>query len=112
MSKRLGSPYRAGRLPHALKFKNSSAPVARREEEDWRFLSYTIRPFCPTSADGLHSAENRYLSSTSHQDLNCGINCGLKKMIGRGLLVSGCNDALRPCHGRDEIPLVPMAERR
>ena len=36
VSKRLGSPYRAGRSDHWLKIKNPRAPAARRlEEEDW-----------------------------------------------------------------------------
>ena len=36
VSKRLGSPYRAGRSPHWLKVKNPEAPAVRRlEEEDW-----------------------------------------------------------------------------
>jgi bifunctional non-homologous end joining protein LigD len=35
-SKRLGSPYRAGRSNHWLKVKNRDAPAVRRlEEEDW-----------------------------------------------------------------------------
>jgi bifunctional non-homologous end joining protein LigD len=36
VSKRLGSPYRAGRSAHWLKIKNPNAPaVTRLEEEDW-----------------------------------------------------------------------------
>ena len=36
VSKRLGSPYRAGRSAHWLKIKNPDAPAVRREaEEDW-----------------------------------------------------------------------------
>jgi bifunctional non-homologous end joining protein LigD len=36
VSKRLGTPYRAGRSPHWLKIKNPAAPAARRlEEGDW-----------------------------------------------------------------------------
>ena len=36
VSKRLGSPYRSGRVDHWLKIKNPVAPAARREaEEDW-----------------------------------------------------------------------------
>ena len=36
VSKRLGSPYRAGRSAHWLKTKNPTAPAVRREaEEDW-----------------------------------------------------------------------------
>ena len=36
MSKRLGSPHRAGSSPHWLKVKNPEAPAVRRlEEEDW-----------------------------------------------------------------------------
>ena len=36
VSKRLGSPYRAGRSDHWLKVKNPHAPaVWRLEEEDW-----------------------------------------------------------------------------
>jgi bifunctional non-homologous end joining protein LigD len=36
VSKRLGSPYRAGRSAHWLKIKNPAAPAVRREaEEDW-----------------------------------------------------------------------------
>ena len=36
VSKRLGSPYRAGRSPHWLKIKKPDAPAVRRlEEEDW-----------------------------------------------------------------------------
>src|ERR1700757_3377730 len=33
VSKRLGSPYRAGRSPHWLKVKNPDAPAVRRLEE-------------------------------------------------------------------------------
>jgi ATP-dependent DNA ligase len=37
VSKRLGSPYRAGRSAHWLKVKNLAAPaMPRLEEEDWR----------------------------------------------------------------------------
>jgi bifunctional non-homologous end joining protein LigD len=36
VSKRLGSPYRAGRSAHWLKIKNPNAPAVRQlEEEDW-----------------------------------------------------------------------------
>jgi bifunctional non-homologous end joining protein LigD len=36
VSKRKGSPYRSGRSPDWLKFKNPNAPAVRREaEEDW-----------------------------------------------------------------------------
>ena len=36
VSKRLGSPYRAGRSAHWLKIKNPAAPAVKREaEEDW-----------------------------------------------------------------------------
>jgi bifunctional non-homologous end joining protein LigD len=36
VSKRLGTPYRAGRSAHWLKVKNPAAPAATREaEEDW-----------------------------------------------------------------------------
>jgi bifunctional non-homologous end joining protein LigD len=36
VSKRLGSPYRAGRVDHWLKVKNPAAPAVKREaEEDW-----------------------------------------------------------------------------
>ncbi len=36
VSKRLGSPYRAGRSDHWLKIKNPAAPAVKREaEEDW-----------------------------------------------------------------------------
>ena len=35
VSKRLGSPYRAGRSAHWLKVKNPAAPAVRRLEEDW-----------------------------------------------------------------------------
>jgi ATP-dependent DNA ligase len=33
VSKRLGTPYRAGRSPHWLKIKNPNAPAVRRLEE-------------------------------------------------------------------------------
>ena len=37
VSKRLGSPYRAGRSPHRLKVKNPATPAVRRlDEEDWQ----------------------------------------------------------------------------
>ncbi len=37
VSKRLGSPYRAGRSSHWVKVKNPNAPAVKREaEEDWR----------------------------------------------------------------------------
>jgi ATP-dependent DNA ligase len=36
VSKRLGYPYRSGRVNHWLKIKNPAAPAVRREaEEDW-----------------------------------------------------------------------------
>ncbi len=36
VSKRLGSPYRSGRVDHWLKVKNPAAPAVTREaEEDW-----------------------------------------------------------------------------
>jgi bifunctional non-homologous end joining protein LigD len=36
VSKRLGSPYRAGRSRHWVKSKNPDAPAVKREaEEDW-----------------------------------------------------------------------------
>ena len=36
VSKRLGSPYRSGRVDDWLKVKNPAAPAVRREaEEDW-----------------------------------------------------------------------------
>jgi bifunctional non-homologous end joining protein LigD len=36
VSKRLGSPYRAGRSPHWLKIKNPEAPaVKRKAEQEW-----------------------------------------------------------------------------
>ena len=36
VSKRLGSPYRSGRVDHWLKIKNPVAPAVKREaEEDW-----------------------------------------------------------------------------
>ena len=37
VSKRLGSPYRAGRSAHWLKVKNPAAPAVNPEaEEEWR----------------------------------------------------------------------------
>jgi bifunctional non-homologous end joining protein LigD len=39
VSKRLGSPYRAGRSEHWIKVKNPAAPAVKREaEEDWSKL--------------------------------------------------------------------------
>jgi hypothetical protein len=36
VSKRLGSPYRSGRVAHRVKVKNPKAPAVKREaEEDW-----------------------------------------------------------------------------
>jgi bifunctional non-homologous end joining protein LigD len=36
VSKRLGSPYRSGRVDHWIKVKNPKAPAVKREaEEDW-----------------------------------------------------------------------------
>jgi bifunctional non-homologous end joining protein LigD len=36
VSKRLGSPYRSGRIEHWLKIKNPAAPALKRAaEEDW-----------------------------------------------------------------------------
>jgi bifunctional non-homologous end joining protein LigD len=36
VSKRLGSPYRAGRSAHWIKVKNPNAPAVKREvEQDW-----------------------------------------------------------------------------
>jgi bifunctional non-homologous end joining protein LigD len=34
VSKRLGSPYRSGRVPHWVKVKNSKAPAVTREAEE------------------------------------------------------------------------------
>jgi hypothetical protein len=34
VSKRLGSPYRSGRVDHWLKIKNPVAPAAKREVEE------------------------------------------------------------------------------
>jgi bifunctional non-homologous end joining protein LigD len=34
VSKRLGSPYRSGRVDHWLKIKNSAAPAVKREAEE------------------------------------------------------------------------------
>jgi len=43
-SKRLGTPYRAGRSPHWLKVKNPNAPRCwRLEEEDWGSVSACMR---------------------------------------------------------------------
>jgi bifunctional non-homologous end joining protein LigD len=36
VSKRLGSPYQAGRSAHWIKTKNPAAPAVKREAEDWR----------------------------------------------------------------------------
>jgi len=37
VSKRLGSPYRAGRTDHWIKIKNPAAPTVKRgAEEEWR----------------------------------------------------------------------------
>ena len=37
VSKRLGTPYRAGRAGHRLKVKNPAAPAVKREaEEEWQ----------------------------------------------------------------------------
>jgi bifunctional non-homologous end joining protein LigD len=37
VSKRFGSPYRAGRSAHWVKIKNPAAPAAKREaEEEWQ----------------------------------------------------------------------------
>ena len=37
VSKRLGSPYRSGRVDHWLKVKNADAPAVKREaEEEWK----------------------------------------------------------------------------
>ena len=36
VSKRLGSPYRAGRVDHWIKIKNAVAPAAKRETEEDR----------------------------------------------------------------------------
>jgi len=35
VSKRLGSPYRSGRVEHWLKIKNPEAPAVKREAEEW-----------------------------------------------------------------------------
>jgi ATP-dependent DNA ligase len=36
VSKRVGSPYRSGRVRHSVKVKNPNAPAVKREaEEDW-----------------------------------------------------------------------------
>ena len=46
VSKRLGSPYRSGRVDHWLKIKNPVSPAVRREaEEDWgRKRRIRVRP--------------------------------------------------------------------
>jgi hypothetical protein len=54
VSKRLGSPYRSGRVDHWLKIKNPRAPAVRREaEEDWNGKRMTSggrsRPGIPTA---------------------------------------------------------------
>jgi bifunctional non-homologous end joining protein LigD len=36
VSKRLGSPYRSGRVSYWLKIKNPAAPAVEREAEEWR----------------------------------------------------------------------------
>ena len=36
VSKRLGYPYRSGRVNHWLKIKNPAAPAVKREAEEWR----------------------------------------------------------------------------
>ena len=42
VSKRLGSPYRAGRVNHWRKIKNPAAPAVEREaEEDWNGKRWT-----------------------------------------------------------------------
>jgi len=44
VSKRLGSPYRAGRSEHWIKVKNPAAPaVKRKAEEDWSTLGKRLR---------------------------------------------------------------------
>jgi bifunctional non-homologous end joining protein LigD len=44
VSKRLGSPYRSGRVDHWLKTKNPAAPAVRREaEEDWGNKRWSYR---------------------------------------------------------------------
>ena len=44
VSKRLGSPYRAGRSEHWIKVKNLAAPAVKREaEEDWSTLGKRSR---------------------------------------------------------------------
>jgi hypothetical protein len=42
--KRLGTPYRAGRVDYWLKMKNPAAPAVKREtEEDWSTLGRRSR---------------------------------------------------------------------
>jgi ATP-dependent DNA ligase len=36
VSKRLGSPYRSGRVSYWLKIKNPAVPAVEREAEEWR----------------------------------------------------------------------------
>jgi hypothetical protein len=44
VSKRLGSPYRAGRTDHWTKVKNPAAPAVKCEaEEDWSTLGKRLR---------------------------------------------------------------------
>jgi hypothetical protein len=63
VSKRLGSPYRSGRSPDWLKFKNPAAPAVKREaEEEWSGRSGTTknaqipsRDFVPRDSGANHA---------------------------------------------------------
>jgi hypothetical protein len=54
VSKRLGSPYRSGRVDHWLKIKNPAAPAMKREaEEDWGAKRDGCAGGVPEVTDGL-----------------------------------------------------------
>jgi bifunctional non-homologous end joining protein LigD len=86
VSKRLGSPYRSGRSPDWLKFKNPAAPAVKREaEEDW-------------------GQQSRQSSSRS---LDCVWDCCLLRSSCR----SDCSNSWTksPCASGDVLPTAPAA---
>jgi ATP-dependent DNA ligase len=44
VSKRLGSPYRSGRVNDCLKIKNPAAPAVKREAENWSSVNCVEKP--------------------------------------------------------------------
>jgi hypothetical protein len=65
LSKRLGSPYRSGRVEHWLKIKNPAAPAVKREAgEDWDSRRRRRQP-------DSHTSVRRTMTNLLAQAINC-----------------------------------------